>query len=87
MYNENFERLPMLIKEKNNIKLRRLDTKLLLYLCQKLRLPVTDYIFTIKTPHCIVKISEKKFGLNCVCKQKIKAETNETNASSAVIGC
>ena len=42
-----------------NIKLRPLEAKLKAYLCQKLRLPVTDNIFTIKTPLLIVKMSLK----------------------------
>ena len=42
-----------------NIKLRRLEANLESYLCQKLRMPVTDNIFTIKSPLFIVKMPLK----------------------------
>ncbi len=42
-----------------NINLRHLEGKLKAYPCQKLRLPVTDNIFIIKTPLFIVKMSFK----------------------------
>ena len=57
-------------------------TKLIAYLCQKLRLPETANIFTIKTPSFIVKMSFKKLSLNCVWKRKIIAGKNETNVSN-----
>ena len=40
-----------------NIKLHQLELKA--YFGKKVRMPVTDYIFTIKTPLFIVKISQK----------------------------